>query len=47
MRAMRDPETQALTPLVEAEVQRALDAQVDGERHIGLAGLARTARRKR
>jgi RNA polymerase sigma-70 factor (ECF subfamily) len=25
MRAMRDPETQALTPLVEAEVQRALD----------------------
>ncbi|WP_437588400.1 sigma-70 family RNA polymerase sigma factor [Sorangium sp. So ce1000] len=26
MRAMRDPETQALTPLVEAEVQRALDA---------------------
>jgi RNA polymerase sigma-70 factor, ECF subfamily len=25
MRAMRDPETQALSPLVEAEVQRALD----------------------
>jgi len=25
MRAMRDPETQALTPLIEAEVQRALD----------------------
>jgi len=25
MRALRDPETQALTPLVEAEVQRALD----------------------
>ena len=25
LRAMRDPETQALTPLVEAEVQRALD----------------------
>src|SRR4051812_46108307 len=25
MRSMRDPETQALTPLVEAEVQRALD----------------------
>lgn len=25
MRAMRDPETQALTPIVEAEVQRALD----------------------
>jgi RNA polymerase sigma-70 factor (ECF subfamily) len=29
MRAMRDPETQALTPLVEAEVQRALDALPD------------------
>lgn len=25
MRAMRDPETQALTPIIEAEVQRALD----------------------
>lgn len=25
LRAMRDPETQALTPLIEAEVQRALD----------------------
>src|SRR5580700_9145550 len=25
LRAMRDPETQALTPIVEAEVQRALD----------------------
>ncbi len=29
MRAMRDPETQALTPIVEAEVQRALDALPD------------------
>jgi RNA polymerase sigma-70 factor (ECF subfamily) len=29
MRAMRDPETQALSPLVEAEVQRALDALPD------------------
>lgn len=29
MRAMRDPETQALTPLVEAEVQRALDELPD------------------
>ncbi|MBK8253591.1 MAG: sigma-70 family RNA polymerase sigma factor [Polyangiaceae bacterium] len=29
MRAMRDPETQALTPLVEAEVQRALEALPD------------------
>jgi RNA polymerase sigma-70 factor (ECF subfamily) len=29
MRAMRDPETQALTPLVEAEVQRALDQLPD------------------
>ncbi len=29
MRAMRDPETQALKPLVEAEVQRALDALPD------------------
>jgi RNA polymerase sigma-70 factor (ECF subfamily) len=29
MRAMRDPETQALTPLIEAEVQQALDALPD------------------
>jgi RNA polymerase sigma-70 factor (ECF subfamily) len=29
LRAMRDPETQALKPLVEAEVQRALDALPD------------------
>lgn len=29
MRAMRDPEAQALTPLVEAEVQRALDELPD------------------
>lgn len=29
MRAMRDPETQALSPLVEAEVQRALDELPD------------------
>lgn len=29
LRAMRDPETQVLTPLVEAEVQRALDALPD------------------
>jgi RNA polymerase sigma-70 factor (ECF subfamily) len=29
MRAMRDPETQALTPLIEREVQRALDALPD------------------
>jgi len=29
LRAMRDPETQALTPLVEAEVQRALDELPD------------------
>ncbi|KYF59754.1 RNA polymerase subunit sigma [Sorangium cellulosum] len=29
MRAMRDPETQALTPLIEAEVQRALDELPD------------------
>jgi RNA polymerase sigma-70 factor (ECF subfamily) len=29
MRAMRDPETQALTPIIEAEVQRALDELPD------------------
>lgn len=29
MRAMRDPETQALSPLIEAEVQRALDELPD------------------
>jgi RNA polymerase sigma-70 factor, ECF subfamily len=29
LRAMRDPETQALTPLIEAEVQRALDELPD------------------
>ena len=37
MRAMRDPETQALSPLVEAEVQRALDELPERQRAaIGL-----------